>query len=274
MVVSFHPLFPGDRFFWERGRITREVVEALSRARAVILPPTVSRELYYFCRRLCPNVFPNYDARFRGEGKVGDTLLFWAMGVPHPRTVVCPRVVSLVGDHPAMGSTPWRPTFPCVIKGAHGGEGTQTWLVEDEQGLERVLALLKRMEMEGRCGFVVQEYIPGAVRDLRVVKVGRWMDAYWRINPGFHKNLSRGGRVDRETDPHLMEQGRAAVEGFCRRAAIDMAAFDLIFRPGEDTPLFLEINWHFGTKGIGGERFASVFLGEVERWLSRCACPP
>ena len=94
------------------------------------------------------------------------------------------------------------------------------------------------------------------------------MDAYWRVNPGFHKNVARGGEIDRSSNPHLMERGRQAVEELCRRAGIEVAAFDLAFRPGEEEPLFLEINWTFGTKGMGAQRFREVFVEEVERWLT------
>ncbi len=274
MVVSFHPSVPGDRFFWARGRVTEEVAAVLRSAAAVILPPTVSRELYWLCRGLCPNVFPNYDARFRGEGKVGDTLLFWALSVPHPKTVVCPRVESLVGDHPEMGSTPGVPPFPFVIKGSAGGEGSQAWLVRSAEDLEEVLGLLKGLERRGQYGFVVQEFIEGLDRDLRVVVVGEHMEAYWRCGSGFHNNLARGGELDRCSDTHLMELGMDAVRGVCRRTGINLAAFDVAFRPGGQEPLLMEINYTFGLKGIGAGRFAELLNREVERWLSRCACPP
>ena len=267
-IVSFHPAVPADRFIWERRRIDRRLADVLRRAGAVILPPTVDAELYWFCRSVCPRVFPNYDVRFHGQGKTGDTLLFWAMDVPHPATTVYPRVESLVGDHPEMGSTPTILSLPVVIKGAHGGEGSQTWLVRDETGLQEALARLRRLEWQGVFGFVVQEYIPDLDRDLRVVVIGDHVEAYWRIREeGFHNNLARGGRIERRADPERLAAGIAAVRDLCRRTGINLAGFDLVFRPGEGVPLFLEINYTFSARGVGEERYAALLRRAVDHWL-------
>ena len=37
----------------------------------------------------------------------------------------------------------------------------------------------------------------------------------------------------------------------CRRMGIDVAGFDLMF-PDQGAPVFVEINHHFGHKGLGG----------------------
>lgn len=267
MIVSFHPSVPADRFFWERRRIDGEIRAALAAARGVVVSSTVDPELYWFCRRLVPSVFPNYDARFQGQGKVGDTLLFWAAGADHPETTVFPRVESLVGDHPEMGSPPARLTFPLVIKGARGGEGSQTWLVRENGELEGVLLHLRQLELQGTFGFVVQEYLQDLDRDLRVVVIGEHVEAYWRIREGaFHHNLARGGRIDRDADPERREAGIEAVRRFCRTTGINLAGFDLVFRPGESTPLFLEINYTFSARGLGESRYTRLFRQAVSQW--------
>ncbi len=270
MIVSFHPSIPGDRFFWERGRIDRQLMTTIAEARAVILPPTVDRELYFLCRTLCPRVFPNYDARFRGEGKVGDTLLFWTTDTPHPATTVYPRVEAFVGNHPEMNSEPAAVSFPFVIKGAQGGEGSQTWLIEGPEDLLRALDRLKRLEWQGTYGFIVQEYIANLDRDLRVVVIGDHVECYWRVHEyGFHHNLARGGSIDRESAPQRMAAGKQAVRDFCRQTGINLAAFDLVFRPGDDTPLFLEINYTFGLRGIGRDRYTELLQDAVAAWLKK-----
>ncbi len=272
MIVSFHPSVPADRFFWERRRIDGEVRAAVAAARGVVVPPTVDPELYWFCRGLAPSVFPNYDARFRGQGKVGDTLLFWAAGAPHPETTVFPRVESLVGDHPAMGSPAAGVSLPAVIKGARGGEGSQTWLVRNSGDLEAALLHLRRLERQGVFGFVVQEYIPDLDRDLRVVVTGDHLEAYWRVREGgFHHNLARGGRIDRDADPERIQAGVEAVRRFCRATGIDLAGIDIVFRPGDDSPLFLEINYTFSARGIGEARFSRLFRQAVAEWRARLA---
>ena len=95
-VLSLHPAIEAQSFYWERSIWGKDLAEQLSKARAVIVSQTVDGELYGLCRKLCAHVFPDYDLRFQWEGKVGDTLLFWAYNVPHPRSLVFPRVETLL----------------------------------------------------------------------------------------------------------------------------------------------------------------------------------
>lgn len=269
-VISFHPEIEADRFIWERSVWDRELPALLRRSRAVILPQTVGRELYFLCRRCAPAVFPNYDCRFKWEGKTGDTLLFWQFSVPHPRTLIFPRVETMVGHHPEMGLEVELPPFPLVLKARDGGEGRSTWLVQGPEELRPRLAELEKREWQGERGFVVQEYIPGTGRDLRVTVIGDQLFSYWRVNPNsFHHNLARGGALDREADPGLQERGRELVRDFCRQSGINLAGFDLLFPPGREKPLFLEINYTFGRGGLGGGEAYRKLLGRaVERWLA------
>jgi len=271
MVISFHPEFDGDLFLWDRAVWDRRLPELLERAKGVILPQTVERELYLLCRRCAPAVFPNYDSRFKGEGKIGDTLLFWELGAPHPATWIFPRVETMVGEHPEMGLKVELPPFPLVVKARHGGEGRWTWLIRDAGELRAAMTRLEEREWQGGGrGFVVQEYIPGADRDLRVTVIGEKIFSYWRVNPGsFHHNLARNGVVEREADPDLQARGRELVRRFCRQSGINLAGFDLIFPPGADEPLFLEINYTFGRGGLGGgEVFRALLREAVADWLA------
>ena len=268
-VLSMHPVIEGDVFFWERGVWDRELFLAVKNAGAVILPQTVSRELYSLCRKLCPHVFPNYDMRFQWEGKIGDTMAFWTYGMNHPRTLVFPKVESLLGDHPQMAHhVPELPPYPFVLKGAHGGEGNQVWLVESKEELAGKMHMLLQHELHGSCGFVVQEYLPSLDRDLRVVVIGNRILSYWRTGKGFLHNVARGGAIDSESDPEKQEAGREKVRHFCRLSGINLAAFDLAFPPGEREPVFLEINYTFGRTGLGGsENFYLLLQEAVEKWL-------
>ena len=268
-ILSMHPLIEGDRFFWDRGVWDDDKCREVGEAEAVILPQTVEREFYHLCRKMCPHVFPNYDLRFRWEGKVGDTLAFWTHGASHPYTLVFPKVETLLGDHPDMDHlTPELPAFPFVLKGARGGEGTNVWLIDNEKELEKRLQSLLSFELQGRSGFVIQEYIPGLERDLRVVVIGDRVFSYWRRAGGFLHNVSRGGEVDRESDPHLQERGRQGVMEFCQRSGVNLAGFDLVFIPGKPEPVFLEINYTFGRSGLGGsEKFYILLREAVKQWL-------
>lgn len=269
MLLSFNPVINGDLFLWERAPWDREILDAVRKARAIVLPQTVSREFYWLCRNNCPRVFPNYDLRFSWEGKMGDTLLFWTFGAAHPETVVFPKVESLVGEHPDMMPSPVVPDFPFVVKGALGGGGNNVWLIRNQEEFDRTLAILQKRELEGCCGFVLQEYLSGLKKDLRVVVIGNEIISYWRRSDGFLHNVAHGGTIDRESDPHLQEKGREAVRSLGARTGINLAGFDLIFPAPEGDPLFLEINYTFGRSGLGGsEAFYLLLKKAVDEWLA------
>jgi ribosomal protein S6--L-glutamate ligase len=269
IILSMHPVVAGDRFYWDRGVWDKDLFQEIQKAKAVILPQTVERELYCLCKRQCPHVFPNYDLRFQWEGKVGDTLAFWAYTIKHPHTLVFPKVETLLGEHPDMNhKIPALPQFPFVLKGAHGGEGTRVWLIESSKELEEKLQVLLLFELKGSCGFVIQEYLPDLERDLRVVVIGNRIVSYWRRAKGFLHNIARGGEVDAESDPELQAVGREKVMQFCQRSGINLAAFDLVFTPDGGDPIFLEINYTFGRTGLGGsENFYNLLRDAVEQWL-------
>lgn len=275
MLLSFNPVIEGDLFFWERAPWDREILKAIQKASAIVLPQTVTREFYRLCRKNCANVFPNYDLRFSWEGKVGDTLLFWSYGAAHPETVVFPKVESLVGDHPDMMPKPILPEFPFVLKGALGGEGSSIWLINDKNELDSTLSVLQKKELEGLAGFVIQEYLPNLQRDLRVVVIGDEIISYWRNQDAFLHNIARGGEIDLESDPHLQERGRALVRDLCTQTDINLAGFDLIFPEPKGDPLFLEINYTFGRTGLGGsEAFYVLLKKAVENWTKSTTFRP
>ena len=65
--------------------------------------------------------------------------------------------------------------------------------------------------------------------------------------------MSAGGKLDHVGWPELQRKGVAAVLAFSRHAGIDIAGFDLMF-PDDGEPVFIEVNFHFGRKGLGGEK--------------------
>lgn len=267
MLLSFNPVIEGDLFLWERAFWDSHLLDTIRKARAIVLPQTVSREFYRLCRENCPMVFPNYDLRFSWEGKIGDTLLFWSYEMPHPETVVFAKVESLIGEHPGMMAQPKLPPFPFLIKGSTGGGGSNIWLIKDQDTLESILKILKNRELEGSFGFVIQEFLPGLQRDLRVVIIGKRIISYWRRSDDLLHNVCRGGKIDFDSDPHLQAKGREAVRALCARTGINLAGFDLIFPEPAGKPVFLEINYTFGRQGIGGsESFYGLLREAVQEW--------
>ena len=96
MILSFHPCFEGDQNLICAGRSPgSEDLRAIKTADAVILPQGCYRSLYEMARDNCPHVFPNYDARFRYPGKIGQIELFRKTNAPHPRTIVYETVDTL-----------------------------------------------------------------------------------------------------------------------------------------------------------------------------------
>ncbi len=266
-IINFNPVIKSERFFWINSVWDDSLIDALKKAKAVIFPQHVDREFYCFCKQICPNCFPNYDIRFKWEGKVGDALLFKAFDVPHPKTFILPCVETLSEEHLTITKPFNLPPYPFVIKSARGGEGTGTWLIRDKVEFRKVLKILEHLEWQGRKGFIIQEYIPNTKRDLRVVVIGNNIVSYWRYSEdSFYHNVSKGAKIDKDSDPDLQEIGREIVRSFCEITKIDLAAFDLIFR--DNKPLFLEINYTFGRTGLGGSKGFYKFLNlAIKNWL-------
>ncbi len=265
-IVNLNPAIDYGHFFWANAAWDDSLFSALSQARGVILPQTVNRELYFLCKKLCTNCFPNYDIRFKWEGKVGDALLFKTFSVPHPKTIIFPCLEALNKDHIYISKVQDIPPYPFVLKSSSGGEGMGTWLITSEEKFREILKIIEHLEWQGKKGFIIQEIIPDQNRDLRVVVIGKQILSYWRYaDSNFYHNVARGGKIDKEADPELQAIGREAVSKLCKETDINLAAFDLLFR--ENTPLFLEINYTFGRKGLGGtEGFYRLLKRTISEW--------
>jgi len=275
MIASLHPCIRKDINILCAGRsLTDREKKRLQKARAVILPQGVTAEVYRECRRLVPRVFPNYDLRFGLEGKVGDALLFEYFQVPHPRTLAFRDRESFRNTFPNPDLAPALLSgYPLVIKGNEGGEGSLVFLIESPRDLQDKLDLLLGSSFRDQ-GFVLQEFIDHGGRDLRVVILYDQLFAYWRVQPDpsqFRTNQSQGGEIDPGGNLRQKNKALKAVERFGRRAGINVAGFDILFNRtrNPDTPLFLEINYYFGRRGLGGSlRFYGLFEQAADRWLA------
>ncbi len=97
---------------------------------------------------------------------------------------------------------------------------------------------------------------------------------YWRINRkgGFYSNLAKGAVISRSESLRRLEQ-RALDElrPFCRATGINLAGFDFLFslKEVDPKPLFLEINYCFRTKGLGGpDMFLGMLQKGIRRWIA------
>ena len=276
MLLSFHPILEGDVNRLCAGRDPDpEDLAAMDKATAILLPQGCRESLYRAARRACARVFPNYEARFAYPGKTGQVKLFRELGLPHPESLIFSNIEDFNTRYPDPDKMPLAP--PLMVKRDWGGEGQGVYPAQDMAALNHVLQDLERTESALQSGFVIQRFIPTAPRVLRVVVIGAVRRTYWRVvapssDPYVRIGLSRGGRIDDKADPDLMRAAETAVASACRETAIDLAAFDVIFSrdpavSAPDTPIFLEINYFFGRRGLGGsEGFYRLFALGLGDW--------
>jgi len=274
MIVSYHPLFEADQNIICAGRRPDDRdLAAIQAARAVILGQGCYQSLYEMARIHCLNVFPNYDARFKYPGKLGQTKLFRELNICHPPT-------EIFFDLPAFqtkyrqnsGQFPFR--YPLVFKYDWGGEGETVYRLDNPEDLQKVLTQTAEFEKSGQSGFLLQDFVPSADRTLRVVVIGQQIVSYWRIqqNSGaFHASLSKGAVIDSEANPALQQKAVAVVKKLCQKSGINLAGIDVIFSAEIDDPdpMLLEINYFFGRKGLGGsEAYYKLLHQEIQAWLT------
>ena len=274
MIVSFHPLFEADRNIICAGREPdANDLAAIKAAKAVVLGQGCYQSLYEMARANCPNVFPNYDARFGYPGKIGQTRLFRKLSVCHPETKILPDVASFhayISDK--QNQLKW--SYPFVLKLDWGGEGDTVYLINSDDHRQQILKQLAEFEKSGQSGFLIQEYIPSDNKTLRVVVIGRGLYSYWRIqkNPAdFHASLSKGAVLNSELQPDLQQKAVAIVSDLCRKTGINLAGFDIIFsaKIEDPQPVLLEINYFFGRKGLGGsEAYYKLLQDQIRVWLA------
>ena len=268
MLLSFYPLIDGDlNLDLSNPRLfATETIKLIKRAKAIVLPPYCTACQYWFCKGYA-EVFPNFDTRFYFGGKFGHTFLFSLCEVPFPPTKLYTGIEDFKKRH-LENNEPLFP-YPIVIKWSKGGGGAFVYKVNTIKGLLGALETFKRYEHRGPT-FIIQPYIEHGGRDLRVVVIGKSILTYWRIqtNPKeFRSNVGRGARIEYGVAPALEKKAIELTKKVCNLTGINLAAFDILFPEENPRPLFLEINYRFGLKGIGGpSAFRKVIKREAKSW--------
>ena len=270
MILSYNPIIVADRNLVCAGRQPDESdLAAIRQARAVILGQGCYESLYRMARANCAHVFPNMDARFDHPGKANQIRLFRALGIAHPPARLFASVADLAFAASAL-------EFPLVLKLDWGGEGETVFKADDPAALAEALDFARACEGSGQCGFLIQPYIPGGHRCVRVVVIGGQTRSYWRIQQKeriFGTALAKGAVIDHHERPDLQAAARTAAEAVCRKTGLQLAGFDFIFdqralEQGESVPLLLEINFFFGRSGLGGsDGYYRLFEKAVDQWL-------
>ena len=250
-------------------------LKAIQQADVVILPQGCRESLYRLATDNCAHVFPNYDARFAYPEKIGQARLFQKMAVPFPLTIIFEnKTIADTAIKKLLNQSPLESPF--VFKFNWGGEGETVFLIRDNNEFEQYLQKAQLYAKSGQYGFILQEFIPSDGRSLRVVVINKTYISYWRIqdnNDGFYTNISKGARLELDADPDLKTAAMAATQQFCKKTGINLAGFDFLFsetdlKNNKIEPLFLEINYFFGRKGLGGsEKYYKLLQKGIDSWL-------
>ncbi len=243
------------------------IIDVLRAATGVLLPSYVSPWTYRSITQHAKHWFPRLEARFHFQGKTRQVHLFHAMGVRHPESLVFETPLDLetyLDEH----GPPWG--YPMVLKGDLGGGGETVFPIH---GREDVPVHLRNLP--GDKPLLIQKWVEHGGKDLRVVVYGDRAVSYFRVGGGqFYNNVCRGGKLDHEGWPELQRKGVSAVRAFCRRAGIDIAGFDLMF-PDDGEPVFVEVNFHFGRKGLGGLKEHRKHLqNAIQSWREHLISDP
>jgi len=279
MILSYHPCFEADKNRLCAGRKPgTDDLAAILAADAVILPQGCYESLYTMARNNCKHVFPNFDAKFKYKGKIGQTRLFQNINAAHPKTEIH---LNMDAFSKYYGSSPEKPSFdfPFVFKFDWGGDGDHVYLIQSVENFSNVLEIARKYETSGQKGFIIQEYIPANNRSLRVVVIGRTIVSYWRIQRNtdhFLSNVAKGAMIDYDSDHDLQKTAITSVKNFCSQTRINLAGFDILFSSKKKvkTPLFLEINYFFGRQGLGGSaNFYDILTKEIMKWIENLGLP-
>jgi ribosomal protein S6--L-glutamate ligase len=273
MILSYHPCFEADKNRLCAGRKPgTDDLAAILAADAVILPQGCYESLYTMARNNCKHVFPNFDAKFKYKGKIGQARLFQNINAAHPKTEIH---LDMDAFSKHYGGSPEKPSFdfPFVFKFDWGGDGDHVYLIQSVENFSNVLQIARKYETSGQKGFIIQEYIPANNRSLRVVVIGRTIVSYWRIQRNtdhFLSNVAKGAMIDYDSDHDLQKTAITSVKNFCSQTRINLAGFDILFSSKKkvETPLFLEINYFFGRQGLGGsDNFYDILTKEIMKWI-------
>jgi len=269
MILSFHPCFVADaQVILADRKLSAEDRRLIRSADAIILPQSCSLPLYRACNKSEAHVFPDYELRFRYPGKVGQSLLFEKLKIPHPATKRWPSVKKFRALRKDQSALPHE--MPFFLKADKSHEGDGVFFVIDRNSLKTALA---RLEVVGSDGFISQELIPCEGNVLRAVVLHKKIITYWK-RPGKPEEavttVSHGARVDKKWKPELQEKGRIQAQWVSEKMGINLAAFDFVFDLGHPNPepFILEINYYFGRRGLGGSlEYYRLLLKAIREWL-------
>lgn len=262
--VSFYPQIPmEENLSVFQSLDSPEIQKLIGRAAGVLVPRYILPGRYEAISKLTEHCFPRLSAKHDYTGKSRQIRLFRELDIRHPESLLFDNSAELLRYFNEHG-VPWE--YPVVLKGDLGGGGSGVFPIYRPEDVTRHI-----VKIPAEQPVLLQRFIEHGGRDLRVVTYGRdFAVSYFRVGGGqFYNNVCRGGRMDHEGWPEQQARGIEASQALCRRAGIDIAGFDLMF-PDEEEPVFIEINFNFGRKGLGGTPGHRKYEREaVMKWRER-----
>ncbi len=262
MIISFLPTFKGDINFFQFEPLDEKFLNALNKAKAVIFPPTISSDIYFLVKNLGISVFPEYTFRFLFPGKIGQIMLLKLLNLPHPETIVIPRLCG-IEENPYQRN--FKIKLPCVIKGNYGDEGREVFLVNNEEEFKKVLEIIKAWERNGKFGFLIQEYIPSEF-DARSFVIGERILICFRKG-GFKKNLAQEGKIISCPKRSLKDKVLDLTNTIIKNTHFNLVAIDFLFK--DETPLISEFNFVFGRRALGEKRYEIYLKKAIKDFLEK-----
>ncbi len=260
MIVSFFSGFKGDYNFFQFEPLKENIFKILSKAKAVIFPPTIAQELYFFVKSLNLPVFPEYTLRFLYPGKIGQIMLLKTLNLPHPKTILVPRMCGLE-ENPYKRKL--KISFPFVLKGNWGNEGQEVFLITNQADFKEVLQKIKLWETSGRYGFLIQEYI-NTPFDARAILIGDKDFIFFRRGE-FKKNLVQQGEVIPCPNKMLEKKLKNLIKKIRLKTGFNLVAIDFLFKNEE--PLISEFNFVFGRRLLGEKKYEYYLKRAIKKFI-------
>ena len=241
--------------------------ELIRGAAGVLLPRYFSPGRCQEVASLARNLFPRIEARYHYRGKTDQIRLMRRLDLPHPDSRLFSSPEEALAAFTAQNTSL---RLPCVLKGDRGAGGSRVFPVHTQEELQ-----IRLKELPEKEPVLVQRWVETEGKDLRVVVVGGEVRSYFRVGvDGFYNNVACGARIEQDAYPHLQLRGRELARHAAVAAGMDLAAFDIAFPAGED-PVLLEINFLFGTKGLGGrEGYNRLFGLALAHWMRKVLNQP
>ena len=270
MILSFHPCFSADHQIILGDRsLNSDDLSFIKEARVILLPQSCPIKLYCACKNSFALLFPNYETRFEYPGKIGQSIFFKKAGCPHPETIPW----NSVDDFREACRGSWPHDIPFLIKRDKSHEADGIYLIEDSKTLESALDNLSNGGGQISPAFISQELIPTSGNVLRVVVIGLKMITYWKRAQNFGQiitTIRKGAKIDMDWRIDLQEKGRILTQKFSDVTGINLAAVDIVFpfNQADPEPLFIEINYYFGRRGLGGSlKYYRLLFEAIRKWL-------